>query len=64
MLINAKKPKAIGEIIEIALVNEEENIPVKIKPKRNIESMTPNAIVIPKKTIVFLGASSFTLFAK
>ena len=64
MLINAKKPKATGEIIEIALVNEEENIPVKIKPNKNMESITPAAIVNPKKIIVLFGASFFTLFAK
>ena len=59
-LTKAKIPKAIGEIIPIALVNEAWRNFVKINPNKNIEDITPKATIKPKKIIVFFDSFSDT----
>lgn len=51
----ARIVNAIGEIIPIALVNEDCKNFVNINPNKNIEDMTPKATTKPKRIIVFLG---------
>ena len=59
-LTTAKIPKAIGEIIPIALVSEAWRNFVKINPNKNIEDITPKATINPKKIIVFFDSFSDT----
>lgn len=63
-LTTAKIPKAIGEIIPIALVNEAWRNFVKINPNKNIENITPEATINPKRIIVFFDSFSDTWFDK
>ena len=48
ILIIPKIPNAIGEIIEIAFVNEAEKIAVKSNPTINMDSITPNVTTRPR----------------
>ena len=56
----ASIPKAIGETIPIALVNEAWRNFVKINPNKNIEDITPKATINPNKIIVFFDSFSDT----
>jgi len=63
-LITAKIPKAIGEIIPIALDKEACKNFVKINPNTNIDRITPNATTNPNNIIVFLDSFPDNLFDK
>jgi hypothetical protein len=58
ILITARIPNAIGLIIPIALVRDFWRKNVKISPKINIETITPNVTKNPKRIYVFLDAFS------
>ena len=55
-LTTAKIPKAIGEIIPIALVKEACKNFVNIKPNKNIEDITPRVTINPKRIKVFFDS--------
>lgn len=55
-LTTARIPKAIGEIIPIALVREACKNFVNINPIRNIEDITPKVTNNPKKIKVFFDS--------
>jgi len=55
-LTTAKIPKAIGEIIPMALVREACKNFVNIKPKRNIEEITPRVTINPRRIKVFFDS--------
>lgn len=59
-LINARTPKAMGEIIAIALVREACKNCVKINPTKNIEVITPKVTSKPSKIKVFFDALFFS----
>ncbi len=56
ILINARIPNAIGEIIPIAFVKDSCKSFVKIKPNKNIEEIIPNVTISPNPIIVFLDS--------
>ena len=52
-LIRARMPKAMGEIMPIALVNDACKSCVKISPMTNMDATTPKVTITPSKRIVF-----------
>ena len=55
-LTTARIPKAIGEIIPIALVNDVCKNFVNIRPNKNMEDITPRVTINPKKINVFFDS--------
>ena len=59
ILITARIPNAMGEIIPITFVREACKNLVKIKPIKNIDVITPRATIRPRKINDFLASTSF-----